>query len=517
MNLIIFAKLSLFVIITFQLYFVSNEIVKPHKNILVIVFPGARSHNFVMKELFDYVISQDEAIYDFHILIHNWDLDTWDNKYKLYGYGDKKAFNEIFNVAIQQVQSDPVWGYKNFNNAMIFIFEEFMKSGHFETFKKMKFDLMIGDVPNFISKMLYSQLNVTNHMFLSPPCLPNLFYEDFEINPSYLPAIGTTHNHIMTFFERFVNSLYINGASLMFKIFMREQVKVSRKYGLDLTNDVFIHDSLFITQCPLGLTYNFAKPPNYIRINAVLPKPAKPINNEGLDNFLNKYKTNIYMSQGTMWKTLKLGDMMKVFHQYPNYGFILTTKTQVVDDLKFPENVYIVGWINQNDLLGDSRVNLFITHGGVNSVMEGLYHEKTMIVFGATIDQLNTAAYVKEFKYGYTITKKEEINPDNLISAIEKVVNKDNNYTANIKKYSRLMKGNKDSRQEFHYWIRYGLTYGYKHLVVGMYEKHFWEIYNYDVFLVWALIAYLLYRLIKKVLIKLFCSCTKVKRNLSDN
>ena len=44
-------------------------------------------------------------------------------------------------------------------------------------------------------------------------------------------------------------------------------------------------------------------------------------------------------------------------------------------------------WIPQNDLLADSRVKMFISLGGFNSVMESVYHSKHLIIFPLGYDQ----------------------------------------------------------------------------------------------------------------------------------
>ena len=37
-------------------------------------------------------------------------------------------------------------------------------------------------------------------------------------------------------------------------------------------------------------------------------------------------------------------------------------------------------WIPQNDLLADRRVKLFVSHGGLNSIVEYVYHAKPLLI-----------------------------------------------------------------------------------------------------------------------------------------
>ena len=54
--------------------------------------------------------------------------------------------------------------------------------------------------------------------------------------------------------------------------------------------------------------------------------------------------------------------------------------------------IKLMPWIPQNDLLADSRVQLFISHGGFNSIIESVYHMKPLIIFPVNADQPSNAA-----------------------------------------------------------------------------------------------------------------------------
>ena len=53
--------------------------------------------------------------------------------------------------------------------------------------------------------------------------------------------------------------------------------------------------------------------------------------------------------------------------------------------------IRIMPWIPQNDLLADPRVRLFITHAGLNSIIESVYHAKPVIMFPIGLDHPNIA------------------------------------------------------------------------------------------------------------------------------
>jgi len=54
-----------------------------------------------------------------------------------------------------------------------------------------------------------------------------------------------------------------------------------------------------------------------------------------------------------------------------------------------PDNVLLKKWLPQQDLIGHNKTKIFVTHGGMMSTMESLYHGKPMIVMPGFADQVN--------------------------------------------------------------------------------------------------------------------------------
>jgi hypothetical protein len=503
--------------LTLALCFLVSALSKVKRNILVQIFPGAKSHSFVMKELFDYSKSKTADDHQYYILVHKSDEYLWKDPYKVISFGDVEVFHEYFTKALIQVQEDPVFGYTKFSSAMIYIYESFLASKAMDDLRKIKFDVIMGDIPNYLFYFLKHELNIPLSMFLSPPCTPSLFYGDFEWNASYLPSIGTPFTEEMTFLERFQNAVFVNGLKTMFGIFMTFHVKPFNKAGYNyLTSDLFDHDTFIMQQCPTGIAPNFPRPPNYVVYSAVTPRDAKPLENKEIDEFLNIYEKNIYLSQGTIMNVIKLKELIELFNHFPKYGFILSFKGHHHENIQFPKNVLVVSWVDQNDLLGDKRLHTFISHGGINSIMEALYHLKPVIALGLALDQINTASYVKQHGFGVAFLDKHRVTVEALIQAIEDVLKPGNKYMENTIKYQKILKANKNPREDFHYWLEYGFEYGFKHLQVKAYKNLYnFQVYNYDLALLWLAIFYFFYRIVKKVLTVIFCSC-KVKKDRKE-
>ena len=64
-----------------------------------------------------------------------------------------------------------------------------------------------------------------------------------------------------------------------------------------------------------------------------------------------------------------------------------------------PDNVMLLKWCPQQDILGHDNVKLFVTHGGLLSTEESLYHGKPMLYIPGFADQFSNAN--KGERYGY--------------------------------------------------------------------------------------------------------------------
>ena len=501
---------------------ISNTL--PTKRLLQIMFPGGRTHNYVIKNLFNYTLYNEDIFnYEYHIIVHNIDTDTWEdlqkkfpNKVFIYGYGKKEIFKDMFGKALIEMNQNPSFGFFNFNKGMKFNIKEYMESDILQRLKKLNsngnyFDIISTDVPNFIHKVTQHVLKIEKKMYLMPPVLPQILYRNYELNPSYTPTVGSKSTNDMNFFERFGNFFVQVATKFMFFVFQNEQVKFLNSYGYNLDSVIHFPDSINILQFPYGIVFPISSPPNFIFLSSITSTKAKKIEDEKLNNFLNKYKKNIYVSQGTLMTSINKDDLINIFlyFQKEKYGFILSIRKDQMNDeeiKKLPENVFPIRWINQNDILGDKRINLFVTHGGFNSICESVYHGKPMVVLGVGLDQFNTASFIKKGKMGIVFQRNYFINRESLKKAIFDVLNNDF-YTLNTIKISSIIKDLKNPREEFKYWLDFVLKHGYDCLIIDAYLKNFsWIIVNgFDVAFAWVVIFCVLFWLLKKMILKCCC------------
>lgn len=86
-----------------------------------------------------------------------------------------------------------------------------------------------------------------------------------------------------------------------------------------------------------------------------------------------------------------------------------------------PENFLLAAYVPQLEILPRARV--FVTHGGVNSVMESLYYGVPMVAIPQeTLDQTITARRLAELELGFTLPK-EDVMVGQLRETVERVAN----------------------------------------------------------------------------------------------
>ena len=107
-----------------------------------------------------------------------------------------------------------------------------------------------------------------------------------------------------------------------------------------------------------------------------------------------------------------------------------------LDDLgQIPENFNVYSYVPQLEVL--KKVDLFITHGGMNSSSEGLYNNVPLIVVPQFGDQPVVAKRVEELGAGVPLM--EDISPLAIENAVNKILSNDS-YKENAKKIGDSLK-----------------------------------------------------------------------------
>ncbi|XP_055688536.1 UDP-glycosyltransferase UGT5-like [Lutzomyia longipalpis] len=344
--------------------------------------------------------------------------------------------------------------------------------------------------------------------FVSNYVIPSL------ISPSFVKYNFIRNSRSLSgFCGRFVNYLNI----FRMEIYKRynamplnqlKNVEFKRKVKLILVNKHPAADEL----SPLW--------PNVIPVGGLHIKPSKDLPKD-LKDILDKAKDGaILFSLGTVAESSKLGkarltEIVEAFRALPQYTFLWKYENSFLL-FERPPNVVIRKWLPQNDILAHPNVKLFITHGGILSIHETIWHGVPALGVPVLLDQFSNIEYCvgSGFAEEEDITKIERNSFKKLII---KMIN-DPKYKENVKLHSKLFRDQIDSPLERAVWwtefvMRHpNMTFmSPPYTDVSPFIRHSWDVlaFIFSIFLIifyiiFVLISFFIRKCIKKYLFSHF-------------
>lgn len=168
---------------------------------------------------------------------------------------------------------------------------------------------------------------------------------------------------------------------------------MKRLFGpqLPYADDLDKMASLMLVNSHPSIDFAESLPPNIIQVGGLQIKEAKTLPHD-LNQFIMKGKKGaVLLALGTNMRSDEIGpvainSIIEAFRQLPDYNFIW--KFETTDMLKdMPANLMIKDWLPQNDILAHPNLKAFITHGGLLSTHEAIWHGVPMVVMPFLADQ----------------------------------------------------------------------------------------------------------------------------------
>lgn len=148
----------------------------------------------------------------------------------------------------------------------------------------------------------------------------------------------------------------------------------------------------------------------------------------------------IYISLGTLQNEKKelYRKFMEAFANVEGVSVIMSVgyHTDINELGEIPHNFFIYPFVPQLDVLKHSQI--FITHGGMNSVNEGLYYQNKLLVIPMDMDQFAVADRVEELGVGYQL-KEKRLDSKLIFDKIKKL-EKDSRLAMRVKSMSQHMR-----------------------------------------------------------------------------
>uniref|UniRef100_A0A1I7U0I4 UDP-glucuronosyltransferase n=1 Tax=Caenorhabditis tropicalis TaxID=1561998 RepID=A0A1I7U0I4_9PELO len=328
-----------------------------------------------------------------------------------------------------------------------------------EKLKYEKFDLAITEPFDSCAYNIFEYLEIPAHVSILS-CSRMDHVSDVLGQPiaaSYVPGTQSVFGDKMTMSQRFMNLLqFITGRHMFASIGDYESENAKKILGIERSwRDILPETSFLLTNHIPVLDFPAPTFDKIIPIGGI----SVNTNKESLklehyfDTMVSMRKKNVIISFGSNIKSVDMPDeykksLVELFGLMSDVTFIW--KYENPADKKHTcgvLNLNRVEWLPQNELLADSRVDAFITHGGLASVTELAMMGKPAVVIPIFADQTRNAEMLKRHGGAEVLHKTDLGNPKILEKALRKVM-EDPSYRRNAQRLADMLNNNPTDPKE---------------------------------------------------------------------
>eukprot|EP00794_Sanderia_malayensis_P007458 gene7458-8280_t len=169
--------------------------------------------------------------------------------------------------------------------------------------------------------------------------------------------------------------------------------------------------------------------------------------------------------------------------------------------VKIGNNVHVFDWLPQQELLQQNASVLLITHCGINSLYEAMYHATQVLCLPLFGEQFDNAGRVISRNLGKAITL-HELSEQRLQRTIEDLIKDDTSKRDVIKVSRRLRRSKQSAAEKAAHWIEIVLDENgdMSYLTPIGADLSYIVYFSIDVIVFWSLVLIALYMLISKAL-----------------
>ena len=306
--------------------------------------------------------------------------------------------------------------------------------------------------------------------------------------PSVSPHVLLPFTQPMNFFERFVNlvefciaelCIYCYASNDYVKRFVPERPAIT-------SLDIFRSASLVFIRHHDLLQFPLPNLPHIVQVGDLTVEEPSMLPNEYEALFSSTQRHVILFSMGSLLKQFPediLAKFCDAFRLLEHRILVIWKSTPLSN---CPSNVFARSWLPQNDLLGHSRVKLFITHCGLKSYIESAYYGTPMIGFPILMDQIGNCANMQGKGMGLTMDITS-FTPAQLADNLNKVLNA--TYLKNAQRISVLMHNTQStSKERVVFWMEHVVKFGADHLRSTGFDLNIFHFFMLDILAVLVLI-----------------------------
>uniref|UniRef100_A0A1B6K0J6 UDP-glucuronosyltransferase n=1 Tax=Homalodisca liturata TaxID=320908 RepID=A0A1B6K0J6_9HEMI len=343
-------------------------------------------------------------------------------------------------------------------------------------------------------------------------------------NPSYIPQIFFRKYGKLDILHRIINTCQLAISQLLYKfVYNPISEKIARRgFGDSLPplEELALNTSLLFVNTHHTLHGSRPLSPQVIQIGGIHVKKPKPLRKD-LDRWMNESADGVvYFSFGSMLRGATLPEdkvraFIDVFRTLPQRVLWKWEDDSVAG---LPQNVKLMKWLPQRDVLAHPKVKVFISHGGLLGTTEAVVSGVPILGIPMYGDQPNNVAALVENKVAIHVDYNN-ISVASLSYALNTLIN-DKSYAENAKKLSeRFLDRPQSPLDTAVYWTEYVIRHGgAPHLQSAAVHLTWYQYYLLDVIAVClaslaATVATVVY--IIKTSLRVFCSRTSSKMKVN--
>ncbi|KAE8300176.1 2-hydroxyacylsphingosine 1-beta-galactosyltransferase [Larimichthys crocea] len=349
--------------------------------------------------------------------------------------------------------------------------------------KEAKFDLLLVDPNEMCGFVIAHILGVKYAVFST-----GLWYPAEAGAPaplSYVPEFNSLLTDRMSLLQRITNTA----------------VYLVQRFGVHY---IALPKAAGLWMLCTDMALEFPRPtlPHVVYIGGILTKPPNPLPQD-FEAWVNDTAEHgfVVVSFGAGVKYLSQDIAHKLAGALARLPQRVVWRFSGVPPSNLGNNTKLVDWMPQNDLLGHANTRAFLSHGGLNSIYEAMYHGVPVVGVPLFGDHYDTMTRVAAKGMGIMLHWKY-MSEEDLYTALTSVI-KDSRYRQQARLLSNIHKdqpGHPVSRAV--YWISYILRHhGANHLRSAVYEVSPYQYFLVDVIVTvgaaLALSSFILRRLVR--------------------
>ncbi|KAH8406697.1 hypothetical protein KR222_003779, partial [Zaprionus bogoriensis] len=319
--------------------------------------------------------------------------------------------------------------------------------------------------------------------------------------PSYVPHALLKFSDHMSLVERVINLAFLTYEHIFMTLYyLPKQQLLYSKYFPNNKQDFYKarqNAALVLLNQHVSLSFPRPYSPNMIEVGGMhINRQRQPLPKD-IEDFIKGARHGvIYFSMGSNLKSKNLPQDKRqaLIETFSKLKQRVLWKFEEPNLPGKPENVFISDWFPQDDILAHENVILFITHGGLLSTTESIYHGKPFVGIPIFGDQFLNMARAEQNGYGKTVNY-EDLTAPRLLAAIEQVI-RDPQASALVKDMSARYKDQPQlPLDRAVYWVEHVTRHkGARYLRSASQDLNFVQYHNLDaIFILYGGILFVLY------------------------